>query len=108
MRLHPKLIFDALFDEQGTLVWEEHAPCLNALGFDHPCPVWHCTTMTMNPDDALTSEEYASLAEIAKGLLATDVPHEHTEKLSRLGLITKRHGEYILTDEGQRQLARGR
>ena len=63
--------------------------------------------MITNPGDSLTPEEFASLREIAKGPLA-EVPPEHTKKLSKLGLITKTRLEYILTDDGQRQLAQER
>jgi hypothetical protein len=48
--------------------------------------------MTTNPDDPLTSEEFASLREIRKDLLAGPIPPEHMEKLLKLGLITKRSG----------------
>ena len=60
--------------------------------------------MTTNPDSSLTQEEFASLGQLAKGPLATEVPPEHAEKLSNLGFITKIRGEYILTEAGLRQL----
>jgi hypothetical protein len=63
--------------------------------------------MAENPDP-LTREELASLRELAKELLATEVPPQHTDKLFRLGLITKRSFEYRLTDAGKRLLAGGR
>ena len=45
--------------------------------------------MTMNPEDSLTREEFASLGQLAKGPLATEVPAEHAEKLLNLGFIAK-------------------
>jgi hypothetical protein len=60
--------------------------------------------MTADPDDALTREEFASLGQLAKGPLATEVPPEHILKLSKLGLIAKVRSEYMLTEAGLRQL----
>ena len=64
--------------------------------------------MTTNPAGPLTPEEFASLRELAKGLLATEVPPQHTDKLLKLGLIMKSRHEYALTEAGKSQLARGR
>ena len=60
--------------------------------------------MTTNQDDALTPEEFASLGQLAKGPLATEVPADHAERLSNLGFIAKIRGEYVLTETGLRQL----
>ena len=49
-------------------------------------------------------EEFASLGQLAKGPLATAVPVEHVEKLSKLGFIAKISGEYIITEVGLSQL----
>lgn len=51
----------------------------------------------------LTRDELASLRAIARGLLKTVVvPDQHIQKFLRHGLITQRHLEYFLTDEGER------
>ena len=60
--------------------------------------------MTTDPDDALTSEDYAALVEVAKGPASTTGAGNREKKLTRLGLITKVRLENILTDEGARVL----
>jgi hypothetical protein len=62
--------------------------------------------MTPNTD-ALTPEEFASLRELAKGMLATQVPAAHTAIFLRFGWVTQRLLEYSLTDEGTKRLRRG-
>jgi hypothetical protein len=63
--------------------------------------------MATNPGSSLTPEELATLREIAKGRLATEVPPEHAEKLTKRNLITKVRFQYFLTEVGKRLLALG-
>jgi hypothetical protein len=57
----------------------------------------------------LNPEEFASLKEIAKGLLLTvKIPEAHEAKLLKLGFITKRTLEYNLTEAGERRLRQER
>ena len=60
--------------------------------------------MTTNPDSLLTREEFASLREIARGLIAKKVPPKHAEKLLKLHLIAKPRFEYVLTEAGEKRL----
>lgn len=61
----------------------------------------------MSQDDDLTPAEFASLQMLAKGPLATKVPHEHVVKLTMLGLIVMRRMEIEVTEDGQKRLRSG-
>jgi hypothetical protein len=58
----------------------------------------------------LTSQEFASLAEIAKGPLATPgIPPEYEARLMELGLITEKTAhEFYLTEAGEMLWRQGR
>ena len=58
--------------------------------------------------DSLTPEEFASLREIAKGLLQGRTPDEHKTTLAGLGLISQRNGEWKITAAGVQRLQAGR
>ncbi|MGY3482375.1 hypothetical protein ACVW1C_000258 [Bradyrhizobium sp. USDA 4011] len=62
--------------------------------------------MTDDPQ-ALSSDEFASLAEVGKGEAQREIPQLHGERLVGLGYAVRRLGELGLTASGVRRLATG-
>lgn len=60
-----------------------------------------------DPAVFLSTEEFASLAELGKGNAQGDIPQLHWERLVALGYALRRLGTLGLTDSGKRRLARG-
>jgi hypothetical protein len=56
----------------------------------------------------LTTEEFASLREVNKGLMQRIIPLEHRERLIELGYIVELLGGLALTNHGRARLAMGR
>lgn len=56
---------------------------------------------------ALNADEFAALAEVAKGKAQGEIPQAHGERLTGLGYAIRRLGELELTSSGARRLAMG-
>jgi hypothetical protein len=62
----------------------------------------------MDDSQALSSDEFASLAEVGKGEAQREIPQLHWERLVGLGYAVRRLGELGLTASGTRRLASGK
>jgi hypothetical protein len=64
--------------------------------------------MEADPDARLSVEEFSSLLELYKGLMARTIPAEHKARLIQIGYITERLGGLVPTHAGVLRLAKGR
>ena len=62
--------------------------------------------MDRSLDAPLSSEEFASLKEVSKGMMQRVIPGSHREKLIRLGFIEQVFRSLELTIPGQMRAAR--
>jgi hypothetical protein len=67
-------------------------------------PYWD---MDRHSDSPLTPQEFASLREVGLEMLQREIPEEHREKLTGLGLIVFTFDGLRVTPSGQMRLARG-
>ncbi len=56
----------------------------------------------------LSEEEFASLKKVGRGVIQSDIPGEHRNRLIELGLIRERHGGLDATGAGQLRIAQGK
>ena len=64
--------------------------------------------MSINSSESLTTEEFASLREVNKGMLQGIIPFEHRRRLIGLGYVAEKIGSLVLTSDGHMRLATGR
>ena len=64
--------------------------------------------MDTDPNPRLSVEEFRSLRELDRGLMARAIPAEHKARLLQIGYITERLGGLVLTHAGLLRLAKGR
>jgi hypothetical protein len=64
--------------------------------------------MTLNLDALLTTDEFASLREVSKGIIQRDLPEAHQLKLLGLRLIRHTPDGLRLTKAGQERMAIGK